>query len=141
MPRHDPQTGRYIMQDPIGLEGGINLYSYVEGNPVMFTDPEGLQAYMCQNAGLGAWCPKPQMELCCSDSQKECLELIKEETALCAKCIWNATDGSKETNPLKIDSCLDCLSAGIKVKKCRERACKLVPKGECKKDDCSSPRK
>lgn len=46
------------MQDPIGLEGGINLYSYVEGNPVMFTDPEGLQAYMCQNAGLGAWCPK-----------------------------------------------------------------------------------
>jgi RHS repeat-associated protein len=38
---YDPSTGRFTQQDPIGYNGGLNLYAYVGGNPVNATDPWG----------------------------------------------------------------------------------------------------
>ena len=38
---YDPDIGRYLSLDPIGFEGGINLFAYVQNDPVNFVDPEG----------------------------------------------------------------------------------------------------
>jgi RHS repeat-associated protein len=39
---YDPALGRFILRDPIGYDGGINLYEYVGGNPINGLDPDGL---------------------------------------------------------------------------------------------------
>jgi hypothetical protein len=35
-------SARYIQADPIGLEGGMNPYTYADGNPLTNVDPNGL---------------------------------------------------------------------------------------------------
>ena len=40
---YDPQSGRFLTQDPIGLAGGVNLYAYAGNDPIAFSDPFGLQ--------------------------------------------------------------------------------------------------
>lgn len=38
---YHPRFGRFVSEDPIGLEGGYNLYGYVDGSPTNATDPMG----------------------------------------------------------------------------------------------------
>ena len=38
---YDPEIGRFVSQDPIGLMGGINVYIYAS-NPIEWVDPFGL---------------------------------------------------------------------------------------------------
>ena len=38
---YDPETGRWLSKDPIGLSGGINLYCFSCNNPIAFVDKFG----------------------------------------------------------------------------------------------------
>ena len=41
---YSPTIGRYLRPDPIGLIGGINLFSYADGSPVNKIDKYGLSS-------------------------------------------------------------------------------------------------
>jgi len=44
---YDPEIGRYISSDPIGLEGGVNTFLYTFANPNAFLDPKDLKIWVC----------------------------------------------------------------------------------------------
>ncbi|WP_018274931.1 RHS repeat-associated core domain-containing protein [Teredinibacter turnerae] len=61
---YDSSLGRYIQSDPIGLDGGINTYGYVEGNPLIYTDPYGLQV-----DSVSQTCSKDPLHPACSGTK------------------------------------------------------------------------
>jgi uncharacterized protein RhaS with RHS repeats len=65
---YDPTIGRFAQRDPIGFHGGINVYTYVQNNPVNATDPLGLwsasiEAYLGIGGGLNIAYSKGTFEM------------------------------------------------------------------------------
>jgi RHS repeat-associated protein len=62
---YDPSVGRFMQRDPIGIFGGINVYQYVYGNPVVFIDPDGAvpvwvaEGYLWITGGRDSWLDDP----------------------------------------------------------------------------------
>jgi RHS repeat-associated protein len=49
---YDPEVGRFITQDPIGLYGGLNVYHYA-ANPTAWIDPLGWMPWAWNVDGMG----------------------------------------------------------------------------------------
>lgn len=55
---YDPETGRFLQEDPIGFAGGdVNLYAYVHNNPIRYVDPLGLSPVGSGTDYYGCYCP------------------------------------------------------------------------------------
>jgi RHS repeat-associated protein len=61
---YDPTTGRWLNSDPIGYDGGSDLYAYCGDNPVGGLDPSGEQEYggpvRMQPGGGRYWLEQPK---------------------------------------------------------------------------------
>lgn len=50
---YDPETRRFVTEDPIGFDGGINFYAYSGNNPITSNDPSGKLCFNCATAVIG----------------------------------------------------------------------------------------
>ena len=96
---YDPETGRYISSDPIGLAGGLNTYGYALQNPLTYVDPDGKQP-ICAVWPLGT--------LTCAIVTAGIVLQAKQ----CSDGIDNVSEGFKAVGNLRSleEELIDCVS-------------------------------
>lgn len=111
---YDPQARRFISEDPIGLDGGINQYIFGGNDPINYSDPSGMDQVMgeiwvwangyvppqCSNLNISAqmiyncpMTPSQQQQYFYATNQLYAMQQSHPNTP-------SATPGSPETKPL-----------------------------------------
>jgi len=84
---YDPEIGRYVTSDPIGVDGGLNTFLYSISNPLIWFDYSGLKS--------------------CNDCHPEFVECIRNARDKWIKCLKDKPKGClKKITPKKILKCL-----------------------------------
>ena len=90
---YDPRTGRYVTADPMGGDGGVNLFVYVSNNPLDFIDPLGLMGFDSWPFNGNLWpgyteqdgvCSSPAQTLIKTNVQKNVAEIMTNVTRVLA---------------------------------------------------------
>jgi hypothetical protein len=93
---YDPEIGRYVQSDPIGLRGGISTYAYVANAPLVDVDAFGLSShgYGCRISGGGEQMPN---HLSCCVVKYVCRSFAPYEGGLVAggHSMWVLSCGSE----------------------------------------------
>jgi len=109
---YDPATGRYLTPDPIGLAGGINLFAYVQNNPINKIDPQGLLEFAWHGnwggPGYAAGKNIAESKLTLEDFEVPAVDARDACYKGHDKCIWKASN----------DKCSDDQTISDNTKKC-----------------------
>ncbi len=71
---YDPNIGRYISSDPIGLSGGINHFGYAFANPNSYIDPDGLNPAVAAIAYIKCLAECEAFNLLMETLTKQCID-------------------------------------------------------------------
>lgn len=58
---YDAQNGRFLSEDPVGFQAGVNFYRHVGNNPIRFRDPSGMNPLV----GTLPWLGGGTLEVIC----------------------------------------------------------------------------
>jgi RHS repeat-associated protein len=90
---YDPQIGRFISEDPAGLAGGVNGYSYTRNNPLIRKDPSGLfdldfHYYLTYYLAISTGCFNPEEARLIAEGDQHSDEDDDKKPALGMKTFW-----------------------------------------------------